>query len=284
MCKKLENIIIEVVCEKKQISKLDKKYILKKIHKLFDSNGNLRKRVEKKFLLKEDKIRKDRDFKEVIKLIRENIGQKYGQFLTQDFKKKEEKLSKINTLEESIDLLKIHKSSRERFDYYDIVYENITKWNKNGSIADLACALNPVSYYFMKKHFKNINIFACDLNSSDMDFLNNFFLKFKIKGRAKSYDIMEMKFLNNEDFSDKKMVFLFKAIDSFEQEKKNFSKILLEKIPQKYIVVSFPKNSIVSKKEFSTNRLAWFEKYINLKKWHIEKFEILNEIFFLIKK
>ena len=90
--------------------------------------------------------------------------------------------------------------------------------------------------------------------------------------------------MEDKGFQECDLVFLFKALDSFEQIKKNVSKELLEGIDSKHIVVSFPTKSLISKKEFKIEKRNWLINFINKKEWKYEQFEVENEVFFLIRK
>lgn len=294
--KELLDLLIQNIKSKKQINQLEDNYIKEKIEKYLLTEGNIKKRLEKEYLEKKEKINKNKIFKKIVKSIREEIGIIYGSFLTQDFKKKEKILEKIKTIPENKnnqfenkekieELLKLHKSTRERIKYYKEIYFKIFEWYLPKKIADLACGLNPISYIYIREELKYEPFyFASDLNSNDMKFLNSYFEKFKINGIAKAYDIVNLNILKDENFIKTDLVFLFKAIDSFEKIKKNISKTLLEKIPAKHIVVSFPTKSIISKKDFKIEKRNWLINFIKKKEWNYKQFEVENELFFLIKK
>lgn len=287
-------LIVKIIKEiklKSQLKYLKDEYIENKITKYFLTNGDKRKKLEKIFEDKKEKIIKNKKFKEIIKIIREEIGIVYGSYLTSDFSKKEKILNEIKNKDEVKILLKLHKSTRERTQYFSYIYEKIFLWyekknsNKPKIILDLACGLNPCSIFEMEKELGYIpKYFASDLNPNDMNFLNKFFKKFNINGKAKSYDIVNLKILNDKEFQESDLVFLFKALDSFEQIKKNISKELILGLKSKYIVVSFPTKSLVSKKEFKIEKRNWFFKFLDKEEFSYEIFEVENEIFILIEK
>ncbi|NQZ85813.1 MAG: hypothetical protein HRU03_08895 [Nanoarchaeales archaeon] len=282
---KLINLLVTQIKDKNQIKDLEDKLIIEKINKYFLTNGDIRKKLEKEFLKKENKIIKSKLFKEILKIIRKEIGIIYGSFLTSDFDKREKYLNQANTLEETQSMLKLHKSTRERVDYYNEIYNKIFEWKKPKKIADLCCGLNPISISLMKEILNYTpKYFASDINPKDMEFMQLFFNKFKIKGTAKSYDLTKLEIIENKQFKDCDMVFLFKALDSLEFIKKNCTKELILKIPSKNIVVSFPTKSLVSKKEFKIEKRNWFIKFIEENNFKYERFEIENELFFLIEK
>ena len=278
----LTEILLNEIKSKSQIKDLEDDFILDKLEKYFLTNCDIKKKLELEFKEKKNKIIKSKLFKETLKKIRGEIGILYGSFLTKDFPKKFKLLNKETTIE---NLLKLHKSSRERIEYYNQIYEEIFNWYKPKKIADLACGLNPLSYPIIEKILnKKIEFFASDLNPNDMGFLNEYFKKNNLNGIAKPYDIIQLKFLKDDDFKNCDLIFLFKALDSFEFIKKNISKEIIKKLENKKIVVSFPTKSLVSKKEFKMEKRNWFIKFLEKENFQYQTFEVENEMFFLIEK
>ena len=117
-----------------------------------------------------------------------------------------------------------------------------------------------------------------------MNFYNLFFSKFAIDGIAKNYDAVELKFLDDDNFKSCDLVFLFKALDSFEFVKHDVSKDILKRISAKRIVVSFPTKSLVSKQVFKIEKRNWLFNFLERQGWSYSKFEVDNELFVLIDK
>ncbi len=280
--KELLKIFIESVKSKSQIKSLENTFIEKIINIYLMSNPSIKKKIEIEYQEKKEKIEKSKHFKEIIKHIRMEIGNIYGQFLTEKFSKKSKILEKTLNYEE---LLLLHKSSRERLQYYQEIYTKIFTWKTPNKIADLACGLNPISYPILKEvSGKNIEYFATDLNPDDMNFLNNYFKKNNYPAKAKALDISNPQIFKEKEIQNAEMIFLFKALDSIEEIKKNISKEFLKNLNPKYIVVSFPTKSIKAKQQFKNTRKGWLRKLIDDNNWNFEEFEIDNEIFFLIEK
>ena len=169
----LLNLFLSQIKSKSQINDLENEFILDRLNKFFLTNGDVRKSLELEFINKSEKIIKSKKFKEVVKQIRKEIGIVYGSFLTSNFSKKEKILDVCDNLKESFKLLKLHKSTRERVDFYDEIYTKIFNWYLPKKIGDLACGLNPVSYCFISDKFgMGVKYFASDLNPADMTFLN----------------------------------------------------------------------------------------------------------------
>jgi len=278
----IKQILTIEIKNTKSLKTLDEKYVRQKLEKFILTYGDVFKKLKKQIEKKgQDNIEKNKYFKEIVKRVRDELRVVYGSFLTNDFSKKEKLLENQDDIEE---LLKIHKSTKERIEFYDEIYDKIFEWYKPKKIADLACGLNPLSYFKIKEITGDTEYFASDLSSEDMSFLQLFFDKFKIKGQAKAYDIINLEVLEDDGFQKSDLVFLFKALDSFETVKKNISKQLLEGIKAQKIVVSFPTKSLISKIEFKRERRNWFYNFLNKKGWEYQEFEVDNELFLLIDK
>lgn len=295
MKKELEKLLLIEIKAKTQFNSLPDNFILSRLNAYFLTNGDKRKQLEILFMKYRDenetessesktkKILKSKKFKELVKSIREEIGILYGSYHTSEFKKKEKYLEEDQKLEK---LLTLHKSSHERKEYYYQIYSKIFSWYQpKQGIADLACGLNPLSFIEIHNHtIQNLRYFVSDLNPKDMEFLQKFFNQNNLKGIAKAYDITTQQYLNDKEFQECDLLFLFKALDSFETIKKNISKEILIKLPQNYIVVSFPTKSLGSKKEVKSEKRNWLRNFMKQQGWTWEEFEIENEMFFLIKK
>ena len=261
--------------ENKNLNNLSKEFLKQKIKNYFLREGQKEKKLKLELeRVGEEKLEKNKLFKQILKEIKTEINHQYTIFLTSDFSKKQ-------NLTNYKEILQSHKSSKERFPFYPEIYTKIFSWYKPKKIADLACGLNPISYNFMKIKPK---IFATDLAEKDMDFLNKFFKENKINAIAKNYDLTDENFLKEPELKDCDLIFLFKALDSIEEVKRHYSKILLEKLPAKHLVVSFPTKSIGSKQNFDMKKRNWFYKYLEKQNWEYKEFQIENEWFFLIEK
>jgi hypothetical protein len=296
---KLIFIFLKEIKSKSQISEIDDKLILNLLNDYFQKFGNVKKKILIEFNNKDEKIVKSKLFKLVLKEIRSQLGQIYGQFLTSNYSNKFEKLlNNFNSLNNKniYEFLKLHKSSRERLNYYDEIYNFIFNdyfgnfQNKIG-ILDIASGFNPISVYFLIKN-KKLNIIkyiSIDLNKKDSVLLNNFFKKYGFFNyKAFSYNVLDLIWLKELNFKDITHVFLFKALDSFEELQRNFSKKLILQLINnlldlKYIVVSFPTKSIKSKIEFNRNKRNWFFKFLEKIDKEYDIFEVENEMFIKIK-
>lgn len=268
--------LIEEIKKKPQLHHIPDSFVRKYIDSYFLTRGDMRKSLESQPLYSNNRV-----VKSIVKEVRKEIGEVYGSYQTAHHKKKNKYLQQ-NSVDE---LLKCHKSTRERFDYYQQIYTTIISWYNPLGIADIACGFNPISYPILEHISKNKHYyFVCDLNPEDMDTIEQFFINNYLNGVAYAQDVTQKEFLQNLEFQHCDLVLLLKALDSFEKDKKNSSKQLLQELPQKKIVVSFSTQSLVAKKDVSVKKRNWFVRFIEEQEWSYELFEIENELFFLITK
>lgn len=274
--------IVKRLKEKRILKSLSDEFVEEQVELYFEKNLPTRKVLEK-----HPKPFKSKEFKRVLKDLRKKLHDVYGVFILdkKDLSLLKEYLKKTKEIDaEALDLHKnillTHKSTAERFDFYPSVYENIFKLTgKPKSILDLACGLNPMSFPWMG--LKEVDYFASELTEEDSRFIQDYFDMMKkysgLNGKAFPIDLLKMKQLPKTD-----VCFLFKVLDSLEDLERDISKKVLQKIPAKFVVVSFPTMSIGGKNPI--RQRGWFFRVLRQLGYSAENFEIENEIFYIVKK
>ncbi|MDP4012810.1 MAG: hypothetical protein Q8R00_04365 [Candidatus Nanoarchaeia archaeon] len=174
--------------------------------------------------------------------------------------------------------LKTHISTKERLNYYPVIYEKIFEIiGKPNKILDLGCGLNPLSYDFLGC---NPEYYAVDLSESELETVNNYFKENKIKGKTYCLDLLK---LDYSALPKVDVAFLFKVLESLENIHKNVSYTILSKINSKWIVVSFSKKSITGKPIIKKGR-SWLKRMLAELGYWYEVLDIGDEIFYIIKK
>jgi hypothetical protein len=181
-----------------------------------------------------------------------------------------------------------HISTRERFDFYQEVYEKIfcNVGKKEISIIDLGCGINCLSYEFFPKN-KKINYVGIEGVNQLVDVVNNYFQLNKIKN-AKAineslFELDEIKKILKKEKSPK-ICFLFKVLDSLEMVEKDYSKKLLKEISKEcdFAVVSFATKSFFKKVPFKVKR-NWIKGFIEDNFDILDEFEIGSERYIIFK-
>jgi len=208
---------------------------------------------------------------EKLKLTRNFLRKVYSSFSSR-------KLLNIKDKDEEW-VLKKHKSTKERFEYYNEIYSRILKNVKgNISIIDLGAGVNGFSYKYFGS--AKINYLATEAVGQFVALMNFYFDKKKIKGRAYHISLFDLKKTKKliKDAKGKKIVFMFKVIDSLEIMERDYSKKLLEEIVPlaSKIVLSFPTKSLGKRQRFVAQR-KWVLNFIKDNFKVLEDFEYGGE-------
>ncbi len=181
--------------------------------------------------------------------------------------------------------LKKHLSTRERFNFYDLLYERILKDQKKPSVIDLGSGINGFSYNYLKKFY--VNYVAVDSIGQFIDLMNHYFKKEKLKGKAFHLSLFELEEIKSLIKRTKKprTVFLFKAIDSLEMIERDYSKKLLSEIFPLVdrVIISFATRSLVRGTRFRAQR-KWILNFVKENFEVLDDFELGNERYLMIEK
>tara|TARA_B100000315_G_scaffold260780_1_gene325157 strand:- start:5083 stop:5853 length:771 start_codon:yes stop_codon:yes gene_type:complete len=172
-------------------------------------------------------------------------------------------------------ILKKHLSTRERLNHYEEIYKRLFRGlNKKLSVIDLGSGINGFSYSYFKKIKYYIDYTGIESIGQLVNLMNNYFEKEKIKGKAIHLSLFELEKLKRliKDVDGKKVVFLFKTIDSLEMLKRDYSKKLISEIIPLVdrIIISFATESMITRKKFRVSR-NWIINFLK------EDFNILDD-------
>jgi 16S rRNA (guanine(1405)-N(7))-methyltransferase len=286
--KELRGLIIRKVKEKRELFGLEDSFIDKELAFFIAQNKKLYLKLRDKFESNNDKSIKSKEFKKILKGVRSKLREIFGVFYLGGFESTEElikSITKENVETIAFDILKLHRSSKERLRNYEEIYDNIYRITKIQPeiILDLASGYNAFSYFFLKESFQcSPNYTCCDIGKKDVILINKFFQNADIKGNAfyvdLTTDLSEIKRINAD------ICFLFKALDSLEATSKYISEKILKEINSKFIVISFPTKSLGGGRSFFSTKRKWVDKLMKRLNYTYEEFSIPNEMFFVIKK
>lgn len=230
--------------------------------------------------------------KESIKEIRKELHRLYSSYQTRKKNKIDKYLNELENLNNNKEilhltetLLSITLSTKERLDDYQEIYKKIfdeTLYPKK--IIDLGCGYNPFSYPLM--NLEGISYYAYDIDERDVLYLNKYFSimeKHGLKGKASIIDVRNPDEIKKLPATD--IIFMFKLIDLIDKKHKITSeKLLMDLINKtKFIVVSFATKTLTGKKMNLPKRTG-FELMLNRNNLDFKKFDITNEMFYIIHK
>ncbi len=261
--------LVEKIKEKWELRNVDESLILRNISEYFKENPKEKDKVEE---------RDKKSVKKIIKSVRNSLRNAYGVFLAKDYTKIDsflDRLKKDKSIESHKKLLWLHSSTRERFYFYPDFYEWIFSiTGKPGTIMDIACGLNPMSYVFMD--ISSVKYYAYDLNEKDAEILNRYFRIMGIEGKARKLD------LNSDRLPAIKSDVCF-ALKIFDILDNKTVESIVNGIRCNFLVASFPTKTISLRKMNYTKR-GGFERMLKRLGLSFHKNEFENELVYVIKK
>lgn len=280
---KYELDFVAFIKQKPELSALDDEFVSSHLKKIYSSLGSfdLEKYSSFQQCLRSKKV------KELVSMVRKDLRTVFGLFIVHPLSKRI--INSLNSFHDSVvdNILSSHRSTQERLPFYSSMYPLLFDALKdfglsdNFSVLDIACGYNPFAYKFLP--IKPAQYIACDLSSSEMSLINDFFSKTKISGSAFGADALSEQFFSWLKSNSFDVCFLFKALDSFEQVKRHASKKLLSMINAKYFIVSFSLVSIGGGAQIRADKRNWFERFCEQNSWTFKTLQVPNEIFYVIK-
>jgi len=254
---------------------MDKKQLIKKIMKKPELKELPLEDVEMAFSLC---YRKENSDEENIESIRKILHKAYGAFGSR-------KLFVSRGKEREPEwILRKHLSTRERLPHYQKIYKRILgELEFNWKIFDLGAGVNGFSLSFIPE----TKYTGVEGIGQLVILMNNYFKKQKLHAKAIHLSLFQLekikKLIKRE--KGKKIVFLFKVLDSLEILKRDYSKKLLTEITPlvEKVVVSFATESMLRRKKFKVKR-NWIIDFICKRFKIIDDFEIAGERYVVFER
>jgi 16S rRNA (guanine(1405)-N(7))-methyltransferase len=147
------------------------------------------------------------------------------------------------------------------------------------SVLDIACGLNPLALPWMPLS-PDSAYFACDIHLDMIAFLQEFFSIAGVRGEAEVCDVLTAPPTRQAD-----VALLLKILPLLDQWDRSASRKLLQTVPAKHLLVSFPTRSLGGRsKQMALNYEARFHEITQGEPWQIARFVFPNELCFLITK
>jgi len=176
-------------------------------------------------------------------------------------------------------ILNAHASTRERMDYMEAFYQGIFKvTGKPQSISDLACGLNPLAFPWMGLDGL-IQYHAYDIHQPRIEFIFHYFTYIHLAPLAEHRDI-----LADPPTLPTDVTFLFKEAHRLDQRQKGCNRILWQKIPSPWLIVSLPSESLSGKHDLVDKHRKLVRDSIGDSKWKITELQFGTELVFCIDK
>lgn len=178
--------------------------------------------------------------------------------------------------------LKKHISTKERLPYYEELYSKLLTGNE--TVFDLGAGVNGFSYNFLPKGTHYIGI---ESMGQLVELMNYYFKTRGLNAGAIHLSLFELEKLKKylKQVKGKKIVFLFKTLDSLEMVQRNYSKKLISEIFPlvDQIVLSFATRSLIKKTKFKVQR-KWIFDFVRENFEILDDFELGTERYLILKK
>jgi 16S rRNA (guanine(1405)-N(7))-methyltransferase len=232
---------------------------------------------------------KGRSFKQALKAARGKLHQAGGAYLPAGIDY-EPWLAELQRLPRSLDnpavkdfcrrMLALHASTRERLPTLEDFYaRTLAPLAPLHSLLDLACGLNPLALPWLPLA-EGAEVFACDIYTDLVAFLNRFFAHFRLRGRAEVLDLTQ-----SLPAQPAQVALLLKTIPCLEQLDKTVAPRLLDGIRAEHLLVSFPGKSLGGRaRGMPQTYAAHFAALAAGRPWSIERIEFANELVFRVRK
>lgn len=178
----------------------------------------------------------------------------------------------------------LHTSTHERLpileDFYPRCLEGLGPIE---SLTDLACGLNPLALPWMGLPHA-VHYQAVDIHLSLLAFLNRFFtLAGYDNARALPGDLTQANQLRGLACAD--VALALKTLPSLEQSARGAALRLLELVPARWLVISFPLGSLGGRRRGRREHYsAQFQRWAASQSWHIEELVFPGELVYRIRK
>jgi 16S rRNA (guanine(1405)-N(7))-methyltransferase len=177
-------------------------------------------------------------------------------------------------------ILNFHNSTHERLPILDEFYSKIFQTiSPVYSLLDIACGFNPIAIQWMPV-FRSATYLAWDIYTDLVAFTNEFFRLVGQPGLAEVVDVLGIRMTPKVD-----VALLLKKIPCLENVDKLSGERLLDAIQARWIVVSFPVESLCGKEKGM--RLNYENKFIKIsdnRQWQVKRLEFSKELVFIIDK
>jgi 16S rRNA (guanine(1405)-N(7))-methyltransferase len=176
-------------------------------------------------------------------------------------------------------ILSSHTSTRERLLILEGFYKQLfNQGGQPGSILDLACGLNPLTWRWMGLP-AGTRYRAYDIHAPRVAFLNDYFRLEGINGEAIMRDILVEPPAEAADAA-----FLFKEAHRFEERESGCNRALWRALKVKTLYISLPPYSMTGRHDLTAKNRKLVERTITGDNWRISELTFPNEQVFVIER
>ena len=178
-----------------------------------------------------------------------------------------------------LDIASTHSTSRERLAFIDEYYARVfALTGRPRVLLDLACGLNPVFLPWMDLA-PDAQYHAYEIRARRVDFLNRFFAALRFPALAKVQDVIVRPPVETGD-----VALLLQEAHRMEQRRSGATRILLDQLQVRFVVVSLPIRSLSRRHDLTRAHTNLFNRIVADRPWAIQTTHVGNELIFCIDK
>jgi 16S rRNA (guanine(1405)-N(7))-methyltransferase len=184
------------------------------------------------------------------------------------------------------ELLTCHISTKERADHYAEFFEKLIAIAGTPSLVlELACGLNPIAWY-RHSNIRPVTHIVSDISDVDCAQLQHWFEINDLSAKAVPLDLVKHAVqLSDSPFNQRfDMCIMLKTLDTLEYQKRYVTYDLLKRINARWIVASFPLQSVRRVQMDRSSKINWFEKMLARCEMTFVTFEIPGEVVYVCQR
>ncbi len=248
--------LLELVLDKKELKGISRPFAKRILDAWLGKHPDVRAEFEKD----PSRFTRKKAFQRLRSEVRAILRTVYGVFFTAQYGAKRDALvdALINepTEERARAVLGLHRSSAERLSYYAFLYHQLFRVTGTPqSVLDLGCGFNPFAYPFLPGRPA---YHSADIACQDLERVGRFLEAVGVEHSEHCVDLTDPDTVATLPRAD--VAFSFKLFDSLEELRHDVTAELLDSIPARILVTSFPTLSVGQKKPLRPRE--WFERLI----------------------
>ncbi len=175
-------------------------------------------------------------------------------------------------------ILAMHSSTRERLPILEDLYSYLFSiTGVPGRIIDLGCGLHPFSIPWMNLP-EGCHYVAIDIDSRWMELIASLLERLELRGRALCSDILIESLGEPCD-----VVFMLKLLPTIERQESEAAMSLLETLPARFAVVSFPTTTLGKRSRgMLGNYRDWMDEHLTARSLPARSHVFASELFYVI--
>ena len=220
--------------------------------------------------------------KEAVKRTKGRLHQVGGAYFetTIDYERAGADLEAAESLPDALrQVMALHSSTRERLPILDEFYTTVlADLPSVDTVLDLACGLNPLARPWLPLPQTAV-YHAHDIYADMVHFLNRVMEQLQWPGRATVRDL-----ISDPPTEPVDLALLLKAVPCLDQLDKTAVSRLLDSLPTRYWLISFPLQSLGGRsKGMAETYEARFVELVNGRNWTYQRFQFETELAFLVQ-